>query len=107
MSVLERPSLRSVLRARTDAVHRRLEQIPVMQRLLDGSISLDHYTQLLHAYRRFYSAAAAPLQAGYAQLHAQGFAYAAGDALSLLDADLADLSSGPKPMPCPRPPSMP
>lgn len=93
MTVAERATLRSVLRASTADIHERLEHIPAFERLLQGQASLADYLAVLRGHLRFYEHAQARLDLGYLQLSALGCSLARKDALHLLEQDLAALGA--------------
>lgn len=93
MSVAERATLRSVLRASTADVHERLERIPAFERLIEGNASMRDYANVLRGHRQFYRVAQAHLDMGYLQLSALGCVVTRKDALHLIEQDLAAIDA--------------
>lgn len=91
MHVLEVDSVRDVLRARTDAIHRRLEHVGLFEPILAGYATRPMVGQLLQAYHRFHAMARPCLAAGYQALAPFGLKPPPHDPLARLDADLQAL----------------
>ena len=93
VTVLEEPTIRDTLRARTDDVHRRLERTPCLVRVVAGQASFDDYTKLLRAYLDFYTQAEMPLRLGFHTLSTFGLNANERHCRALLEADLASLGA--------------